>query len=652
MYFTVNRSEDHMYCYHCMRKIADGSARCVHCGKPTFYSNYPHHLKPGTVLNNKFLVGATIGEGGFGITYIGLDLILERKIAIKEFYPSGYANRNNTYSNEVIINYDNEGAYFRTGVEHFLLEAKNIAKFHDEKSIVDVIAFFEENNTAYIVMEYLEGENLSERVDSQGVYAPAEIFRLFLPIMNTLEKMHRENIIHRDITPENVRILPDGSLKLIDFGSARYYTGMNKKTLSVQFKPGYAPVEQYNKNGRQGPWTDVYGLCATIYKCITGVTPVDSLERLQNDSLKTPSSLGVKISNPLESVLMYGLAVAPEKRCKSMTELQTLSEQALDGRVADVNRTVYADRTYGDTNMYSNARPDSFSNDIADGDFERPNKSKLPVAVIIVAVSLVVLAVIILIIVFANISKNKGSDTAVTQAPTQAVTERVTEQPTEQSMVTVPDFSGKKLSDAANELSSLGLMLDTQYEESDTVAEGYVIRQTIVAGRQVNKGDTVMLVVSSGKKAESSDSSSSQSSYWKPESSDYESESSSGDIDISAAIAQIRTDYYATNADPGTKKTINGVDYFYKNGSVTKINCPKSSSGMSYSREYYFKNDKLYFAFFKDGSAEDRLYFYDDELIRFIDEKGTTFDYDGSRIDCPFREQAINESYALLDLYY
>lgn len=97
-----------MYCYHCMRKIADGSARCVHCGKPTFSSNYPHHLKPGTVLNNKFLVGAAIGEGGFGITYIGLDLILERKIAIKEFYPSGYANRNNTYSNEVIINYDNE----------------------------------------------------------------------------------------------------------------------------------------------------------------------------------------------------------------------------------------------------------------------------------------------------------------------------------------------------------------------------------------------------------------------------------------------------------------------------------------------------------------------------------------------------------------
>ncbi len=636
-----------MYCYHCMNKIADGSSRCVHCGNPTSSPNCPHHLKPGTVLNDKFMVGDTIGEGGFGITYIGLDLILERKIAIKEFFPSGFANRNNTFSNEVIINYEKEGAYFRTGVEHFLLEAKSIAKFHDEKSIVDVIAFFEENNTAYIVMEYVDGENLSDRIKSKGRFAPTEIFSLFLPIMNTLEKMHRENIIHRDITPENVLVLPDGSLKLIDFGSARYYAGLNKKTLSVQFKPGYAPVEQYNKNGNQGPWTDVYGLCATIYKCITGATPVDSLERLQNDSLKTPSSLGVNISDPLERVLMYGLAVVPEKRCRSMNELLTITEQALNG-ADDLNRTVYADRTYGDTNMYSNASPDDFSGAY---DRSRQKKRKVPVAVIIITASLAVLAVIILIIIFSNISKNKDDDKG-DAVSAQIVTEQVTDKPTEKDLVTVPDLTGKKLSDAANELSSINLKLDTQYEESDTVAEGYVIRQTIAAGRQVNKGDTILLVVSSGKKAESSDKSSSQSGNRRPESSNYESKSSSVDVDIDSEIAQIRTDYYATNADPGTKKTINGVDYFYKNGSVTKISCPKTSAGMNYSREYYFKNDKLYFAFFFDGSAEDRLYYSDDELIRYIDENGTTFDYDGSAIDCPLREQAINESYALLDLYY
>ena len=236
-----------MYCYNCMNKLNDGSAFCAHCGKSTEDKSCPHHLLPGTVLNNRYLVGNSIGEGGFGITYIGRDLKLDMRIAVKEFYPSGFANRNNTVSNEVTMNYQNEGEYFKTGVENFLREAKSIAKFNNESSIVDVRDFFEENGTAYIIMEYLEGENLSEKLKRDGKYEPEQIFRLFLPMITTLDKMHRENIIHRDITPENVRILPNGTLKLMDFGSARYYTGMEKKTMSVQFKPGYAPLEQYNK---------------------------------------------------------------------------------------------------------------------------------------------------------------------------------------------------------------------------------------------------------------------------------------------------------------------------------------------------------------------------------------------------------------------
>ena len=252
-----------------MNEIMDGSRHCSFCGKSTEPHVHPHHLKPGTILHNQYLVGNSIGEGGFGITYVGKDLSLDMKIAIKEYYPSGYANRNNTVSNKVTLNYQNEGEYFQNGVEHFLREAKSIAKFHNEIGIVDVRAFFEENDTAYIIMEYLEGENLSDKIRSGEKFEASEIFKLFLPMMNTLDKMHRENIIHRDITPENVRILPDGTLILMDFGSARYYSGMEKKTMSVQFKPGYAPFEQYNKNGNQGPWTDVYGLCATIYKCIT-----------------------------------------------------------------------------------------------------------------------------------------------------------------------------------------------------------------------------------------------------------------------------------------------------------------------------------------------------------------------------------------------
>ncbi len=397
-----------MYCYNCMKQIADDCTFCAFCGHSTAVQNHPHHLTPGTTLNNKYLVGNSIGEGGFGITYVGLDLVLDRKIAIKEFYPSGFANRNNTLSNVVTLNYENEGEYFRKGVEHFLQEAKSIAKFHDEKSVVDIISFFEENNTAYIIMEYLEGETLSDRIRSKGTYEPVDAFKLFLPMMSTLEKMHREKIIHRDISPDNIFVLQDGSLKLIDFGSARYFAGFNKKTLSVQFKPGYAPIEQYNQNGQQGPWTDVYGLCATIYKCITGVTPVDSLERIQNDSLKRPSSLGVKITAPLENALMHGLEVYPENRCRSMLELKNSVENQLSysgvtpaaaasavppvvaatspvatnpapsaatsttppsatnttPSMANNNHTVYADKSYGNSqgSSYSNSQGNSYSN--------------------------------------------------------------------------------------------------------------------------------------------------------------------------------------------------------------------------------------------------------------------------------------------------
>ncbi len=402
-----------------MNKVNDGSAFCAHCGKSTEDKSCPHHLKPGTVLNNQYKVGYSIGEGGFGITYVGLDMSLDMKVAIKEFFPAGYANRNNTYSNVVTINYRNGGEYFKTGVEHFLDEAKRIAKFNDESSIVDVRAFFEENGTAYIIMEYLEGENLSEKLKKDGNYAPNEIFSMFLPMMGTLEKMHRERIIHRDITPDNIFLMPDGALKLIDFGSARYYEGIDKKTMSVQFKRGYAPIEQYNRNGNQGPWTDVYGLCATIYKCITGETPDESLERSMDDKLKRPSELGIKISIPLEEVLMNGLAVFPEARCQNMNELKASAERAL-------NNSMGPGVNYGDPYI-SGAGDYNHQDDPHD-----PKKKKRIVMIaIIAAVALLLIGTAIaLIIMFSNTGKKTGDTKNTTQPTTIASTTAKPAQPT------------------------------------------------------------------------------------------------------------------------------------------------------------------------------------------------------------------------------
>ena len=562
-----------MYCYECMNEIKDGSKHCGYCGKSTEINVHPHHLKPGTILHNQYLVGNSIGEGGFGITYVGKDLSLDMKIAIKEYYPSGYANRNNTVSNNVTLNYQNEGSYFQNGVEHFLREAKSIAKFHNERGIVDVRAFFEENDTAYIIMEYLDGENLSDKIRSGEKYEASEIFRLFLPMMNTLEKMHRENIIHRDISPENIRINPNGELTLMDFGSARYYSGMEKKTMSVQFKPGYAPFEQYNKNGNQGPWTDVYGLCATIYKCITGVTPVDSLERSQNDSLELPSSLGVKISEPLEKVLMYGMAIYPENRCPDMRELKSITEEALDNgtpsftktganvlpvgvvstKAADEKyQTMFADRTYGDTNMYSNASERDFQNNQRDfQNYDRPRnmydhprdsynemrryppkKSNGGLIALVVILSVLLVAGIGALLFF-FLGGAGGCDNNIVETTTAVVTTNPS--PTEPSgdYVTVPNVVGLDSELAFKELRSKDLEWDSKYEDSDTVPEGEIISQDPVKGIKVKKGDTVKLIVSNGPKPVVTDppaNSSSSSSSSLPEHSDANPDPYTGSI--------------------------------------------------------------------------------------------------------------------------
>ena len=318
-----------MYCYNCMNEIKAEENYCFHCGKENKADTTAHHLKPGTILNNKFLIGNSIGEGGFGITYVGFDKNLSIRIAVKEYFPSGYANRNNSVSNSVSPNSPKQEEFFNAGKSKFLNEARSLAKFQNEQGIVQVRDFFEENNTAYIVMEYLDGTNLNDYIKSNGALKAEEVFKLMIPIMESLRKIHDIKLIHRDISPDNIMFLKSGKLKLMDFGSARYFSKENNNK-SVMVKQGYAPIEQHQPDGNQGPWTDVYGLCATMYKCITGKTPVDSLERYMVDNLKKPSELGINITDPLERVLMYGLAVYHYNRCQNMTELLEITSKALN----------------------------------------------------------------------------------------------------------------------------------------------------------------------------------------------------------------------------------------------------------------------------------------------------------------------------------
>ena len=193
-----------------------------------------------------------------------------------------------------------------------------MAMFSKDKGIVKALDFFEINNTAYIVMEYLEGVTLKQYLRENKRIAAEDLVELLVPLIEALDEIHSQGLIHRDISPDNIMVLPDGRIKLMDFGAARDYTEFGEKSLSIVLKPGYAPPEQYQTHGVQGPWTDIYALCATMYKCITGENPPDAIDRLVDDHLKKISTFGITVSPQIEEAIIKGMSVAAKDRYQNV----------------------------------------------------------------------------------------------------------------------------------------------------------------------------------------------------------------------------------------------------------------------------------------------------------------------------------------------
>ncbi len=311
-------------CPHCLREINEnnGGQFCPYCGKnPKEITEVQHQLKPLSILAGKYLVGDVLGEGGFGITYVGYDINLEMRVAVKEFYPNGFVTRESNSTPAVTIYTGSNESSVQKWRDSFIKEARALAKCSHLSGVVGVKDFFQENNTAYIILEYLEGTDLKNYVKSQGGRVAVDwLLKGIEPVIRALEEVHKQGIIHRDISPDNIRLLPDGSMKLMDFGAARDYGGSGEKSLSIMLKPGYAPEEQYRSKGEQGPWTDIYALGGTIYRCITGVTPPESMDRIRKDELQKPSALGVQISSRTENAIMKAMAVYSENRYQSIPE--------------------------------------------------------------------------------------------------------------------------------------------------------------------------------------------------------------------------------------------------------------------------------------------------------------------------------------------
>ncbi len=307
------------YCPYCLKQT-EGNV-CRFCGKDLHYQAGETQLPFGSMLQgggHHYMIGAARGQGGFGITYAALDREAGQRVAVKEYFPIRCALRG--AGGEVLPKTGME-AEFQKGFDNFCKEAKRLVGIESLESVVHMWLNILANGTAYLVMEYLDGIPLHQMVSQLGGSIPAqELFPKLLPLLKDLEKLHAQGLLHRDISPDNILWMSDGKLKLIDFGSSRSMEG--DRSMTVMLKPGFAPVEQYLTHG-QGPWTDVYGIGATIYYCLTGIMPPPALERLEQNTLKPPTAVGAAVSHEEEQAILKAMETQPKERFQNMRAFWT-----------------------------------------------------------------------------------------------------------------------------------------------------------------------------------------------------------------------------------------------------------------------------------------------------------------------------------------
>ena len=279
-------------------------------------------LKPGVILKERYKIEEVIGAGGFGITYRAWDPLLQSYVAIKEYYPSGIATRSADSSKDCVPVGQEQREYHR-GRIRFLKEAQDVARFQSEPNIVSIYDYLEENDTAYMVMEYLHGCTLKQYIREHGGRLDTDhILHICLSVLDALAVVHKAGMIHRDISPENIFICEDLTVKLIDFGAAKQVYLDGEQTMSVVLKPGYAPPEQYAKKDKQGPWTDIYALGATLYFAATGEKPEESFGRVLEDTIKPVCEVNPEIPRAMSQVIMRAMSVKIEDRYQTVEAMR------------------------------------------------------------------------------------------------------------------------------------------------------------------------------------------------------------------------------------------------------------------------------------------------------------------------------------------
>ncbi len=507
-------------CLGCMEEYKDEYQVCPYCGYEVGTPpREAYHMIPGTLLAGRYTVGQVLGFGGFGVTYIGYDNVLERKVAIKEYLPSEFSTRIPGHTE--ITTYEGERSeQFHSGLNKFLDEAKMLAKMQETNGVVQIFNSFQENATAYIVMEYLEGKTLKTYLEEKGKLSVDEAKEILHPIITALKDVHAMGIMHRDIAPDNIYLANDGRVKLLDFGASRFATTSHSKSLSVIIKPGFAPVEQYRSRGDQGPWTDVYSLAATLYKMITGITPEDAMERVEKEELKKPSKLGIDVPQNVENAIMNALNIKIEDRTQNVEDFEEELYKAdkvklhfVKLKKADVGKwPLWTKLVVSAAALGVVVFAGLLATGVIDYSYLVPKGMPLPAGMTRVpnvvnedvpsAEGMTNDAELIFQIVDKQYSDFIPQDMVLAQGLNKGkivnsnnVLEVVVSGGRE--VFVMADVCGISKEEAIDILLKMGLDLDIQ-EEYDAIAKGYIVSQSIGAGVQIHRGDTITIVVSKG----------------------------------------------------------------------------------------------------------------------------------------------------------
>lgn len=307
-------------CLGCMEQFH--GYPCPECGfDPRKVTGTEYALPLQTILAGKYMVGRVLGQGGFGITYIGWDIALERKVAIKEYYPSGQVSRSPGTRMLTWYTSPNARNARQEGMQMFLKEARKMARLDEIPGVVKVRDLFQENETAYIIMDFVEGQTLKSLLQKGGPMSWEQAKEIFRPAIQAMEQVHQAGLIHRDLSPDNLMLTHNGAVKILDLGAAKDLN-INSGASSMQVaKGGYSPLEQYTQRGGSGPWTDVYAMAATIYFTLTGTLPPNSVDRLESDALRWDLPGLQTMPAPALEALKKAMEVRSKDRTQSMAEL-------------------------------------------------------------------------------------------------------------------------------------------------------------------------------------------------------------------------------------------------------------------------------------------------------------------------------------------